>query len=88
MCVGVKKLDLQFCTIPTLPSTFEGFPMLEILELHQVAFPKNGESTFESLISMSPLLRIILIWWPVFECHEYGQVCVDHLGTKSRVLGY
>jgi hypothetical protein len=74
MCLGVKKLDLQFCTIPTMLSTFEGFHLLEILELHQVTFPKNGESTFEALISMSPLLRIIQIWWPVFEGHKDGHV--------------
>jgi hypothetical protein len=37
-------------------------------------FQKNGESTFEALISMFPLLRTIQIWCLVFESHEDDRV--------------
>ena len=70
MCRGITKLFLEFCKIPLLPSTFQGFSELELLVVHKVIFPKNGERTFEALISMSPSLKTLEIMSPMFESHD------------------
>ncbi|KAK3164585.1 hypothetical protein QOZ80_1AG0021460 [Eleusine coracana subsp. coracana] len=74
MCHGVTKLVLQFCKIPALSPTFQGFPQLKHLEIYEVTFPKNGERTFEALITMSPSLKILSIHYPMFEGHENSHV--------------
>jgi hypothetical protein len=74
MCLGVTKLFLGFCKIPPLPSTFQGFRRLELLDVNEVTFPKNGERTFEALIAMSPLLKTLRIMFPMFEGHEDGHI--------------
>uniref|UniRef100_A0ACD5XSJ7 Uncharacterized protein n=1 Tax=Avena sativa TaxID=4498 RepID=A0ACD5XSJ7_AVESA len=59
LCTQLVYLELRRCRIPPLPVGFTGFPVLEVLKLHFVDFPENGESQLEAILGVSPLLNTL-----------------------------
>jgi hypothetical protein len=75
--LGSQNYFLGFCKIPPLPSTFQGFCQLELLDVNEVTFPKNGERTFEALITMSPLLKLLKLCFQCLRVMRMGTFIVS-----------
>ncbi|CAN6174489.1 unnamed protein product [Urochloa humidicola] len=67
------SLKLFTCHIPPLPSDFEGFPGLKVLDLCNVTLHHNGEYQLEEIVETSPLLEKLIL----SEVCIGGEDCVE-----------
>ncbi|WVZ54748.1 hypothetical protein U9M48_005500 [Paspalum notatum var. saurae] len=60
-CTRLVSLHLSWCAIPSFPTGFSGFPVLEKLCLAYVKFLDHGERQLQSIICGSPQLRVLCL---------------------------